>query len=342
MKRAIQYFALLLIIALFFIIFLEGLLRLSGIYNTYFEKNYGIYHSYYDKDSISGQVTTRMPNSKIPIKQAEFTYYRNTNSLGLSEERSDIDTSKIFSIALGDSFTEGIGAPADSTWARLLEQQLMKDCPIQTYNAGIAGSDVFFMIKLYEQRLKKLDPEVVFLCLNYSDISEFIYRGGSERFGADGNTYYPNGPEWEVYYQHSHVVRFIVHFILNYDFTLRKKDELKNRLPEILEKLAEQINWLEKNTKNLILVIHPYPYYKDKNVPFHGDFPDIKQFLSKDLKVIDLYPDFDKYFEEFGSKQFYWPKDGHFNSKGYLLMSKFLYNHLTEMDFCNEVKMNRK
>ncbi|MEX2589966.1 MAG: SGNH/GDSL hydrolase family protein [Chitinophagales bacterium] len=336
MKRAIQYSLFLLLVAFFAVLCLEGLLRLVGIYNTYFEKNYNAYQSYYAKDSISGQIITRLPNSKIAIEQTEFTYFRNTNKLGLSEDR-EIDTSKTLGIVLGDSFTEGIGAPADSTWARLLEKQTDADCPIQTYNAGVAGSDVFFMRKLYEQKLEKLNPDLLFLCLNYSDISEYIYRGGAERFRDDGNTYYPSGPDWEVYYKHSHVVRFFVHFILNYDFTLRKKDKLKERLPEILSEIANQIIWLQNNTKNLVLIIHPYPYFKDKNVPFHEDFPELKKLLPKNIKTIDLYPDFEKHFAKNNSKQYYWPKDGHFNSRGYLLMSRFIYEHLKGMEFCKEL-----
>lgn len=336
MKKAAQYTLLLFFTFIVAVFLFEGLLRVVGIYSTYFEKNYNSYKSYYSEECLDSHIYTRKANSKIELKQNEFIYYRNTNELGLSQSQFPDTSGKIFSIILGDSFTEGIGAPKDSTWPLLLEQLSYKECPISTYNAGVGGSDIFFMRKLYEEKLMKLNPDLVMLCLNYSDISEFIYRGGNERFKTNGQTCFPNGPKWEKYYRYSHTFRFIIHFILQHDFTLKKKDWLKEQIPLALKKMANEIIWIKEHSDDLVLIIHPYPYFKDKKVPFHNEFQDISKYLPNDLKIINLYKDFEDFFHKKNSHQYYWEKDGHFNSKGYLVMSKFIYKKMKSQDICNK------
>lgn len=334
MKKAIQYFALFLLLAVLALVSLEILLRISGLYSSYFEKNYNTYKSYYESDCNSEQIYTREKNSEISIEQNEFSYKRITNNWGLSQYPFPDTSNAYFALILGDSFTEGIGSSIDSTWPKFLETLYEPECKLATYNAGVAGSDIYYMRKLYEEKLQLLNPDVLVLCLNYSDISESIYRGGKERFTADGRTCFPKGPDWEIYYEKSHVVRFFVHFIMQYDFTLSSKKTLKKKLPKILENMATEINWLNQNTKDLVVILHPYPYFKDKKVPFHNDFQDIATFLRPSIKVINLYPDFEKYFAKNKASDYYWEKDGHFNSKGYLLMSKFIHAKMAKLDFC--------
>ncbi len=54
----------------------------------------------------------------------EFRYTRMSNNLGLSEENiPEVKPANEFRIiGLGDSFTEGVGAPYDSTWVKQLEK----------------------------------------------------------------------------------------------------------------------------------------------------------------------------------------------------------------------------
>lgn len=333
-----QYFLLLVLLLIAGLFLLEILLRITGFYNTYFEKNFGYYLSYYNEDSIRGQVWVRDPNKTLKLSQEEFNYTRTTNELGLSYTEKT-DSSKPLAIALGDSFTEGIGAPQDSTWSQLLETQLHStNCSIQIYNAGVAGSDIFFMQKLYEEKLHLLNPDLLLLCINYSDISEYIFRGGKERFKEDGNTYFPDGPEWEVYYRNSHVVRFIAHFFLDYDFTLHKESQIYEMLPVMFEAFAQEIRWLKKHTNKLVLIIQPYPYFLDKDIPYHYAFEELIVHLPPDIEYINLYPVIEEFYVHNESTEFYWPKDGHFNSKGYLKMSQMIFEAMKEKQICNSIE----
>jgi lysophospholipase L1-like esterase len=337
MKKLAQYSALILLLLIVCILSLEGLLRLTGIYSTYFEKNFNQYKSYFDNKCEEGFIYTRKPNSKIEYKQNEFIFTRETNNLGLTQKKFPDTTNKVFTIILGDSFTEGVGAPSDSTWPNLLEGMNNKKCPLATYNAGTGGSDIFFLQKLYEIELKKLRPELTIICLNYSDIFEYVYRKGEERFDEKNNrTCYPSGPKWEKYYKYSHTVRFIVHFLFNYDFTLKSRSWMEKEIPSIFQKMAKEILWIKNNSNDLILIIHPYPYFKDKRLPFHNEFQNILNYLPENLKTINLYPDFEEFFNENDASQYYWEKDGHFNSKGYLQMAKFIDNKLKAIDICEE------
>ncbi len=76
----------------------------------------------------------------------EFEFDHHYNSMGLRDvERTRGKPETEYRIvALGDSFTEGVGAPVDDAWPQRLERRLTKRYPqraITVFNAGLAGSD---------------------------------------------------------------------------------------------------------------------------------------------------------------------------------------------------------
>ena len=67
-------------------------------------------------------------------------------------------------VALGDSFTEGDGTPADSTWPKLLEKRLNAAHPsanITTLTGGIGGADPPFEYILLKEKLLTYQPDLV-------------------------------------------------------------------------------------------------------------------------------------------------------------------------------------
>ena len=65
------------------------------------------------------------PNRLHYLANTEFKYERFTNSLGFADKEWDADKkTKKRLVALGDSFTEGDGASADSSFPVLLQQLL--------------------------------------------------------------------------------------------------------------------------------------------------------------------------------------------------------------------------
>jgi hypothetical protein len=87
-------------------------------------------------------------------------------------------------------------------------------------NAGISGSDPAFELKLLEMRLFQYHPDAVVMSINKSDITDFMVRGGEERFRADSTVVYRKPPWWENIYGSSVIVRTFIHGVcrLNADF----------------------------------------------------------------------------------------------------------------------------
>jgi hypothetical protein len=139
-----QNFQLLFTILFFGFILAEITFRVKGDFATYSEKNGGSYQSGFESRSDSWFLTYE-PNKEFENSQKEFTTHFIANNEGLNDKfiRPQKDKNRI--IIIGDSFTEGKGAPNDSSYPRILEHLLWanKDSNIQVVNAGIAGSDIF-------------------------------------------------------------------------------------------------------------------------------------------------------------------------------------------------------
>jgi hypothetical protein len=136
---------------------------------TYAEKNGSInYASFYIHSHYFDQLERKrklgehrnllvsIPNLVRFEKKSEFKYEHRYNSLGLRND--EIKTPKPANeyriLGLGDSFTEGIGAPQDSSWLPLLQnilQQKTSQYKINCINAGHAGSDPVFDYQLLKK-----------------------------------------------------------------------------------------------------------------------------------------------------------------------------------------------
>jgi lysophospholipase L1-like esterase len=164
---------------------------------SYQEKNGGIFYaSPYFQNKIKNKLGLLGPNPDVLYKREEdagtsrieekkeFSYIHRFNSFGLRGKEPDNspDTYKI--LALGDSFTEGVGAPEDSTWIHILAQKIAesRSKKVTYLNGGLSGSDPFLSFRIMKEVTKKYKPDLVVLMMNSSDISDYYNVGGKERF----------------------------------------------------------------------------------------------------------------------------------------------------------------
>lgn len=244
----------------------EIALRLMGKYAVYTEKTQGTYAIGYGETRNSWYYT-HSPNLTDTPQNGDFNYALITNSLGLREkEVLAKDTGKQRIIVFGDSFAEGVGAPYDSTWPRITEKLLNESgIRAEVINAGIGGSDVFYQYVLYRDKLQPLQPDVVIVSINASDYTDYIFRGGMERFLNDSTTRNRPAPWYEPVYHYSHLFRGVLHKVKGFNINgmFVSVDDYEGIFKEANAEfimLLKQFNALaEEHNSVLCVVIHNTP-----------------------------------------------------------------------------------
>jgi len=315
------------ILFLFIWFSLESILRLGGTNISYNEKIGSYYSSgfsdHYVKENHSGGLMVHPKYYNNTENRKEFAYETKCNVEGLRDIDHSFkkDSGEYRIICLGNSFTEGIGSPQDSTWPKLLEERLKlsTEKKITVFNAGMSGSDPFFEYTLLERKLLKYNPDYVLVALGSSDFEFYRFRGGFERFTA-GGCHYRKAPCWEGFYALSYIFRFFINNILKYE-SFMSPSELKAdniRATKDIEDCISRFNELSvKHHFNL-------------GIMFIDDGDNKYNLILKKLKEENIVTVFDMF--EYNKKiekmaqgdrcKYYWTTDGHCNSKGYALMAK--------------------
>ena len=285
------------------------------------------------------------PNTTYDNNKGEFHYKHSYNSLGLRDhEFTKQKAHNEFRImGIGDSFVEGVGTSADSTWLKQLELLLNKDSgsiKYTTMNAGTQGSDLFFSYDMLKNCLLAYKPDLVILNLNSSDISDITYRGGDERFDEHGNFNPKRGPWWEFYFASSYIVRGILLRIFHYNWQLQSPSEQKTSYNIVLAEISDKLDSFQalahKEHFAFLLILQPL-----QNELGHND-----NFISK-LKVnaaipkIDLTDTFSNEIKANKGKTdlFYWPIDGHFTSRGYALEATTIYKNYFKTQYFDSINI---
>jgi len=331
------------------IIAVEIILRMSGITSTYLEKRDGFYQSPY-KTQEMGWYHVWNPNSKHYLNTREYSYIRQTNSIGLSDKEFEIckPTGEYRIIGLGDSFTEGDGAERDSSWMKFLERRLKKEFPEQNfsfYNAGVCGSDPFFEYVLLRDKLIRYKPDLVIAAFN-NEVPEIIVRGGMERFLPDGTCRFRKPPSWEIWYAYSHIFRLIVHKLFNYDYSLMRPAVAKKEEEKAIRLFIDGITLFDdlakKDSFSLLVIIHPNKS-EVKNHSF--DYLDriIKACKNQNvdcLNMLDYYNN-REHISKKNSQFYFWENGGHHNAKGYEAFARGVEWKLKQMGIADTIK-NKK
>jgi hypothetical protein len=334
----------LLVSSLFFsFLIAEFLIQITGKYDTIYEKRNKLIYTSFFKSQDRNWYHVLMPNSKITIKNYEYCYSRTTNSLGLSDIEPKVskrpDEFRI--IGLGDSFTEGDGAPYDSTWIKTLENNIhkYKSCSNFSFiNAGVRGSDPYYQYILLKNKLLKYLPDLVIVTINSNDIDDIIIKGGIERFTKEFNVQFKHKPGWLWFYESTHISRLFIHSLFKYNYLLLKPEEMAfetMKSVELIYKIVLMFGTLSKeNNFKLLIVFHPF-----KTEIYNGHYDYLEPLISKlknqepDLNILDILDYFKKFekIDKFNYSKYFWKIDGHHNSHGYCAFSRGVENKLCEM-----------
>lgn len=322
---------------IFFItlVLLELALRIWGKYYTYSEKASNRYISLFNQ-KLGSWYFLEKPFSSFKDVRGEFQFLHSVDSLGCNwyNTPAKADTAALKILVMGDSFTFGIGAAQDSCWPKLLADMLRTRCQrnVQVINGSRQASDPFFSYVNYRDILKQLQPDLILLTLNSTDILEVYSRGGWDRFKADSTVQTKTAPWFEPLYHYSHVCRMVLYFWQNMDNEYLSN---ANQYGKVATAAAAQLQDCMvafnrdavKNNSKLIVLNFPLPReIKDKEE---------NQFLKYSpglvaLPFVNSAPDslFRNYYKGHNISNYYWPKDGHFNADGYRVMAEQVYQIL--------------
>lgn len=321
-----------------FIVFglIEILLRISGIYDCYLEKiGLNFISPYKITDTHYGWLHIWPPNSDATVDHGEFKYRRLTNSEGICDiEHTKEKASDLLRIlTLGDSFTEGIGAPEDSSWPHQLQNKLQADSAyqhrIEIINGGVSGSDPFFDYMLLKIKLLNYHPDFVTMSVSKQDFEDYCARGGMERFQSDSTLSFKKPPWYELIFKSSFLCRFFVLTVLQKDFLYLNKIEKEKLFQKYLidlRSLIYETNKLCKDKHIPFLLIIRVEYWE-----FYSHYNFALDLNIKDMPQVGLYDYFLQHTDISDIKnrgKYYWIKDGHHNSTGYGIYANGVYDWL--------------
>lgn len=267
----------------------------------------------------------------------EFSYKHDYNSIGFRDTEPNTKKAKKIIVALGDSFTEGIGSPQDSTYPCLLDKLLSMPSSYATeytvLNAGKAGSDVYSEYIILKDYFMQYHPRLVLLLLNSSDIIEVERRGGIERFMPNGKVAVRPLPWWYELYQISYITRIIVNRVMGYNGNLIPPSEAAAKRIDAQMKIVDGIvtyiaPLAKKSNASLIVVYQPV----QKDIESSDELAFIKKQLAnyKNITTIDLLPTMraDKEAGNINLDSLYWKIDRHFKPEGYAYLASKIYYQL--------------
>ena len=274
------------------------------------------------------------PGKSIEDWQNEFTYERTANSLGIfGFEPSSKDSSKLRILCFGDSFTQGVGAPEDSSWCASLEQNLNHlGVSNEVVNAGLSGSDPIYAGLFFREVLwNAYQPDVVIFALNITDPYEVIIRGGEERVQADGTVRYRDAPWWEPIYATSHLARKLSIYLGFNGYLFKDSAENLAESREIIKSsFLNTYNFILKVNPNIkmFVIMHPMKEELAENMALS---PTLESYnIEAPIVAIDLLPLMTQKVkaEDVEVNTLYWTFDKHHNSKGYWMMGNLIAQEL--------------
>lgn len=309
---------------------------------TYTERQWGVYSSMYDSPKNKGHFIRQffepagslhlhvMPANHLRnYKTAEFDFTQEyTNSRGLRGALPKAGKKVI--CTLGDSFTESVGAPTDSTYPKLLGDMIaVHDSSYVVMNGGVSGSDPFFEFMLLKDLKSEYAISDAVFMLNSSDIVDVVSRGGKERFVAGGKLQFRKAPWWEPLYAVSFVFRLMMHNIGGYGYNLmtveQRSQEERKAIEAIKNHFAEDIlPWAKNNNVRVHLVLQPMPASVIKR---DAGYEQMHHRLSaiEGIRFLDIQPALHQIPD---IQNYYWPVDGHFNAVGYQLTAQLVFDSL--------------
>lgn len=346
-RKKAQGFIMGFVILMMLLLGTEALLR-YGVKTkaTYIERKGGKFYQsrYQQRQYIKTKNTyninpwrfAHIPNTERWESSSEFSYLHTYNNEGIRDDSIPLikDQNEVRVLCLGDSYTEGIGAPQDSTWAQLLEDKLnnaYKDKKFNCMNAGVAGSDPIDGYYILE-KLVKYQPDLVLLCINNTEPSDISMRGGFDRF-TDGELKYNYGPRWEPFFAFSYIVRHISMDVFHYTYELKTVEKMNKEMEKAYDTLEEAIHKLSTfaaaNNAAFAVILIPTDEELLAGHTYMDSFMEHLAYTSN-INIIYTPPCFDNLMLTNGqyNKKYYWDIDRHLNSNGYAVLAECIFNKL--------------
>lgn len=325
---------------LFSLLVAEWYMQHTGRFDCYAERiGAGNYQSPFEAE-VQGWLNVLPPYYEVKQVEKEFTVEWKANKDGLNETDPEQFVSGKRILILGDSYTNGVGAPNDSSYPRILQHLIQQSGaePAQVINAGISGSDIVFEYRLLIERLFKYKPDVVLVTINASDVTDVYARGGFERFQPNGKLQFRKGPWYEPLYAHSHLVRAVVHNVLKQDYFFRSPEEVAVTNREVLKQMQQAVDsflqYTAANNMAIGFVFQPLPHEI-----LSGYDTTIHQLMrytesrspAAVCNVVQCFRDVK--VDSSNYKQLYWPIDGHFTATGYNMLANCVFNFLSTKQY---------
>lgn len=322
----------------FSLILSEAVLMFTGYTKSYIENRNGFYQSLLNQHSTDS--TWAYPSgSKHRLTTPEYDYERTSNKYGFSDFEFSDAGSKLLIQTYGDSFTEGDGAPFDSSYPAILRTLLGDDFVVQNY--GICGNDPGFYVIQLDKIGARFKPDIIVMCYGTGDfLHDVMSRGGLERFTQTG-WQTRKGPWYEVIYAMSYVSRLFfhaagVHYNNFFMSATEKARQLKLLEPKWNEMFVEIARLAQRYNTKILLFKKPERSEIDLN-EYQYDMAFFDSLIVK-YQVFhhaDLLPAYRNIMniENGGSTaDYYWKKDGHHNPKGYVVMAQVVKDALRKKE----------
>lgn len=329
MIKRVVFPVLTVLLSLFvFFVLAELVLRVKGDTYSWSEKNGRGYLSPYETEDSDCLHIRHSGRAKY--NSPDFDYSLDVNKEGVRDTNHSITNNEgnVRVIGIGDSFTEGMGAPYDSTWLNQLSSFSVNGVFIEPISGGVAGADMFTGYYLYKERLLKYDPDFLIVVINQTDVNDFFVRGGFERFqGIECRT--KKAPTIEFFFKNSHLIRSFLINVLGYNWQLISESEREELWLDFVDEYKLLIDrYLELNSgkeKRLIVAFHPL-VHEVLLARYEFSFSELKHYRNAEVEYIDIL---DRVLSETQNGQdmfkLYWPNDQHFNSLGYQVFAEEIY-----------------
>jgi lysophospholipase L1-like esterase len=317
----------------------ELILRWTGKYDSYFERN-GVR----GMDPVAREelrepwLYIHPPGGRGRSVQSEYSQSFEYNSYGFvgAWPPPEKPAGEFRIIAVGDSYTEGVGDPEGLGYVGRLAKSLGGRRGLPRYrvmNAGVAGSDPVYGVELLRHRLLEFRPDLVTITVNSSDIDDIKKRGGFDRFSPEGFLR-QQLPWWTGLFNGSHLVRAFVLRVLRYNWMLQSPAENGRRrllaVNTIVEAGKEAKALADEHHFKVAMLFHPLEWDAyQKN--YGRTLNEVKQLLIESgVDVIDILPDFSDVIRAPPPTDYFWTKDLHCTPKGYDVFAQALERSLVK------------
>lgn len=339
-----------LLVTVFVFFVADIILRVSGKFSSYSEKNYSLFYVSPYNDNFSllrrkifyGEKNPlpfiASPGKEYKFKTTEFEFIHKYNSLGLREKEftDELLTGREIILCIGDSFTEGVGAEYENSWPQVLERKLRdrEEYDFVVINAGISGSDPIKYVYAYNYLNNYINPDYIIISIGSNDLLDIIFKGGIERYEKD-NFYQWNVPKGHYLYSWNFVFRAICNLIYDYPEIYCNEKEFRVKLSFACGEIIRAIHKISTEFLDKKIVLFIYPDQQEaKTLKYrYEEMNLIKQEFINDETFIVV--DQISFYKKHPDKKQLIPKiyhniDGHCNSKGYNLWGEYLFDIFDE------------